>query len=92
MLANIKKNNQLRICFLHLFPVALEGITVKPSDVSLTTLNPMKIRNNTVVDEVLMKSSDNRIRRLIHPYMSFYYPNGDYNFPINYVPMVNCFN
>ncbi|CRK95366.1 CLUMA_CG008674, isoform A [Clunio marinus] len=69
---------------------SVEGITVKPSEISITTSKPMMkltIGNKTIHRELQMRSPDNRIRRLIHPYMPYYFPTNDYNNPREYRPL-----
>jgi hypothetical protein len=69
----------------------IDGITIPPKEISITTSKPMmlmRMSNKSIAGEVQMTSSDSRIRRLI-PYMSYYYPQHEYNnYPLEYLPMV----
>lgn len=68
----------------------MDGITVKPIDkISITTSQPMKspLKTNKTIGGEVQIISDKRFRRLI-PYMSYYYPGNDFNYPVDFMPMV----
>lgn len=72
---------------------AVDGITVKPSEmVSLTTSKPnMKssYKLNKTIHGGTQSASDSRIRRLI-PYMSYYNNGHDYTYnPMEFLSLVN---
>jgi hypothetical protein len=82
----------------------IEAITVSPDSAVIrnTTMMPIskdeinkmekemqsQSKNASLLSgESLATAADNRIRRLV-PYMTFYIPTNDFNYPINYQPMV----